>query len=86
MQLPVFCGGSEQDSPAGCFVYSLGSASGRGAAEGHCPIAPDLAVEVVSPHDLYSEVEAKVNDYLGAGVSLVWVVDPPTRSVRVHAV
>ncbi len=52
--------------------------------EGHCPIAPDLAVEVISPHDLYSEVEAKVDEYVQAGVSLVWVVDPPTRSVRVH--
>ena len=52
--------------------------------EGHCPIAPDLAVEVISPHDLYSDVENKVDEYLEAGVSLVWVIDPPTRSVRVH--
>ena len=52
--------------------------------EGHCPIAPDLAVEVVSPNDLYSEVEAKVDEYVRAGVQLVWVVDPPTRTVRAH--
>jgi Uma2 family endonuclease len=52
--------------------------------QGHCRIPPDLAVEVVSPNDLYSEVEAKVGEYLGAGVRLVWVIDPPTRSVRVH--
>src|SRR6266849_7721093 len=39
---------------------------------GHCPIAPDLVVEVVSPNDLYSDVEAKVAEYLDAGVCLVW--------------
>ncbi len=41
-------------------------------------------VEVVSPNDLYSEVEEKVLEYLKAGVSLVWVVDPEVRVVRVH--
>ncbi|MBI3468925.1 MAG: Uma2 family endonuclease [Planctomycetes bacterium] len=52
--------------------------------EGHCTVAPDLAAEVVSPNDLYYEVEEKVAEYLEAGVRLVWVVNPATRSVRVH--
>jgi Uma2 family endonuclease len=52
--------------------------------QGHCPIHPDLAVEVVSPGDLAYEVEEKVAEYLGAGIPLVWVVHPPTRTVRVH--
>jgi Uma2 family endonuclease len=52
--------------------------------QGHCRIHPDLAVEVVSPNDLYYEVEEKVEEYLRAGVALVWVVNPPTGSVRVH--
>jgi len=51
---------------------------------GHCLIAPDLAVEVVSPNDFYYDVEAKVAEYLEAGVRLIWVVNPPTRSIRVH--
>ena len=50
---------------------------------GHCPIAPDLAVEVVSPNDLYYDVELKVQEYLRVGVGLVWVVNPVTRSVMV---
>jgi Uma2 family endonuclease len=33
---------------------------------GHCPIHPDLAVEVVSPGDTFYEVENKVAEYLGA--------------------
>jgi Uma2 family endonuclease len=52
--------------------------------KGHCPIAPDLAVEVISPRDLYSRVEAKVDEYLAAGTRLVWVVDPATCTARVH--
>lgn len=51
---------------------------------GHCPIAPDLAAEVVSPNDLYEEVEEKVVEYVAAGVKLVWVINPAKRSVRVH--
>ncbi|MBW3597261.1 MAG: Uma2 family endonuclease [Planctomycetes bacterium] len=51
---------------------------------GHCPIAPDLAVEVVSPRDSYYEVDQKVHEYLAAGVKLVWVVNPDSRTLRVH--
>ena len=51
---------------------------------GVCPIAPDLAVEVVSPHDMAYKLDAKVREYLRAGVLLVWVVNPDSRVVRVH--
>jgi len=47
-------------------------------------MAPDLAVEVISPSDRTSETNRKVMDYLEAGVRLVWVVDPPVRTVAVH--
>jgi Uma2 family endonuclease len=46
---------------------------------------PDLAVEITSPTNRASETQAKVTDYLDAGVRLVWVVDPPTRSVTSYA-
>lgn len=52
--------------------------------EGYAPIAPDLAVEVISPHDLAYHVDAKIAEYQGAGVRLVWVVNPILRSVRIH--
>lgn len=52
--------------------------------KGHCPIVPDLVVEVVSPNDLYEEVEAKVGEYLQVGVKLVWVVNPHTKAIRIH--
>ncbi len=52
--------------------------------EGHCRIAPDLAVEVISPGDTYYEVEQKVAEYLEAGVRSVWVIDPHNEIVRTH--
>lgn len=48
------------------------------------PGAPDLAVEVISPNDRQSEVDENVADYLAAGVRLIWIVNPKTRTVTVH--
>jgi Uma2 family endonuclease len=46
--------------------------------------APDLAVEILSPSDRWSDVEEKLADYFGAGARLVWVVDPGARRVIVR--
>ena len=53
------------------------------AQEGYVSIPPDLAVEVISPGDLASELNQKLEEYLRAGVKLVWVIDPQQRLVRV---
>ncbi|QIN77804.1 Uma2 family endonuclease [Rubrobacter marinus] len=55
-----------------------------GPPDGYWDLAPDLAVEVVSPNDAAAEVQAKVQMWLEAGSRLVWVVYPATRSVVVH--
>lgn len=51
---------------------------------GYADIAPDLAVEVLSPDARAGEVLAKVSDWLTAGCRLVWVVDPDRRIARVY--
>ena len=51
---------------------------------GSAPFAPDLAVEVVSPTDPCEYLELKVADYRSAGVRLIWVVNPATRSVLIR--
>ena len=48
-------------------------------------IPPDLVVEILSPGDRPGETRAKVREYLDSGVGLVWVVNPETKSVTVHA-
>jgi Uma2 family endonuclease len=47
-------------------------------------LAPDLAVEVVSPSNRATELNARVLDYLDTGAALVWLVDPAARTVVVH--
>jgi Uma2 family endonuclease len=47
-------------------------------------LAPDLAVEVVSPSDSANEVQEKVREYLDFGVQLIWVVHPIQRTVTVY--
>src|SRR5690606_19047662 len=44
------------------------------------PLVPDLAVEVLSKGNTKREMERKLDDYFEAGVRLVWLIDPPTRS------
>ncbi|MGH7542510.1 MAG: Uma2 family endonuclease [Gemmatimonadota bacterium] len=47
-------------------------------------LAPDLAVEVVSPSNTAVEILQKVEDYLDSGTRLVWVVEARRRSVTVY--
>lgn len=48
------------------------------------PIIPDLVVEVTSSNDRPAEVDARVAMWLAAGVRLVWVVNPQSRTVEIH--
>jgi Uma2 family endonuclease len=55
----------------------------EGEPRGFWEIAPDLVVEVVSPNDTPAEIQLKVREWIEAGVRLVWVVYPDTRTVSV---
>jgi Uma2 family endonuclease len=62
----------------------FGRLPGEEVPQGHIPIAPDLAVEVISPNDLAYDIDERVADYLGAGTRLVWVVNPVQRTVLIY--
>jgi Uma2 family endonuclease len=47
-------------------------------------LAPDLAIEVLSPGNTEKEMARKVKDYFFAGTRLVWLVDPDKRTVLVY--
>src|SRR6185436_14347247 len=49
------------------------------------PLAPDLAVEVLSPSNTKAEMDEKLDDYFTHGARLVWYVDPETRKIDVFA-
>jgi Uma2 family endonuclease len=55
-----------------------------GDVQGYWPGPPDLAVEVVSPSDIYTDVADKVMDWLDAGTQMVMVVDPRRETVTVY--
>jgi Uma2 family endonuclease len=50
---------------------------------GYLTVAPDLAIEVLSPTDLTSEITLKVLNYLQAGTT-VWLVEPDNKSITVY--
>ena len=53
-------------------------------SDGFFPGAPDLAVEVISPDDLYMDVEEKIADWLDAGATAVVVANPSGRKVEIR--
>jgi Uma2 family endonuclease len=55
-----------------------------GVPEGFAEVAPDLAVEVLSPEDRPRAILDKLGEYLQAGVRLVWVIDPNAGRAVVH--
>lgn len=69
--------------PDTCFILKDRLPDGP-TPKGHGRVVPDLVVEVVSPNDLYEEVDRKVEEWLSAGVALVWVINPRSRTLTVH--
>ena len=64
------------------FDYDVANDDSRGTSFIDGP--PILAVEILSPSDTIEGVTEKVEDYLAAGVALVWIVSPRFRTVEVH--
>ncbi len=51
---------------------------------GYPTLAPDLAVEVLSPSERPGARREKMRDYFAAGTRLVWEVDPAQRTITVY--
>jgi len=62
----------------------LGRLPGERVPAGPIRIAPDLAAEVLSPDDLDYETDQKIEQYLAAGVPLVWVLNPESRTILIY--
>ena len=52
--------------------------------DGFGDFSPDLAVEIISPGDRLTDVEEKVQLYIGHGTQLVWVVNPKLQRATVY--
>jgi len=58
--------------------------SGGVIPEGFLTVVPDLAVEIRSPTDRTGALLQKVGQWLEAGATAVWVIDPPRRSAQCY--
>ena len=70
-------------APDAAFV-SQDRLSADAIPDSYIDLIPDLVVEVVSPNDRRREVQEKVEEWLNAGVRLVWVLYPATRTAIVY--
>ena len=52
--------------------------------DAYYPLAPDLAIEVLSPSNTAEEIRVKIFNYTNEG-TVVWVVDPDQQQVEVYA-
>ncbi len=50
---------------------------------GFMTIAPNLAVEIISPGSTFNDMMAKVEEYFAIGVERVWLVSPSAKSIWV---
>jgi len=48
------------------------------------PIAPNLAVEIISKGNTKGEMERKLRDYFKAGVEIVWIIYPKTQTAEIY--
>ena len=85
-ELPINCFGWLRNHGRRPDVVYLHRERFRGGQLNDDPVtaAPNLVAEVLSPNDDAIDVDVKVEQYLRAGMELVWVVNPETRTVRVH--
>lgn len=54
--------------------------------KGDLHLAPDLVVEIVSDRETGIEHFGKLDEYLGAGISMVWVANPGRRTIRIYRI
>ena len=67
-----------------CASVSRDRLAAIGDVEGYLPGAPDLAVEVISPGDTYTEVEEKAIEWLANGSAMVLALNPRKRTVTIY--
>jgi Uma2 family endonuclease len=76
----------DPDRVVGADVVFIANASLpiRRTPEGYLATVPDLVAEVASKNDSQPYLQRKVEDYLAAGVRVVWVAYPASRTVVEH--
>lgn len=56
----------------------------EGETEEKWHLAPDLAVEIISPSESWAKVNRKLREYFAAGVQQTWLLSPDLHEVHVY--
>jgi Uma2 family endonuclease len=72
-------------APDVSFISRESYPGGKKPTEPIAPMAPDLAVEILSKSNSKTEMNRKLREYFDAGTRLVWFVDPRKMSIRVYS-
>lgn len=73
-----------QVSPTRFRVPDVCVYAGREPEEQVFTTPPFLCIEILSPEDRMSRMQAKIGDSLAFGVPYVWVIDPATRKAWIY--
>ncbi|MBK8022239.1 MAG: Uma2 family endonuclease [Chloroflexi bacterium] len=66
------------------FAYVSRMRQAKPTSDAYNPIAPDLAVEVLSPSNSPQDMRIKIVNYLNAGTT-VWLFDPYSQRAEIYA-
>jgi Uma2 family endonuclease len=67
-----------------CFVSYTRLAKDTPIPPGVIPACPELVIEVRSPSDTWAQIFRNLGDYLDAGVLVVVILDPDTRTASTY--
>jgi len=48
------------------------------------PVEPDFVIELMSPTDVFSQLQQKMKEYINCGVKLGWLINPDARQVEIY--
>lgn len=52
--------------------------------DGYVPLCPDFVVELRSPTDSITQLQAKMREYIDNGARLGWLINPQARQVEIY--
>ncbi|MGA2890235.1 MAG: Uma2 family endonuclease [Terracidiphilus sp.] len=77
--------GSTLSPDAGWVEASRVAALSEHEQERFLPFAPDFLIEILSPSDSLSELDAKMEQWIANGVRMAWRIDPFGGTVAIYA-
>jgi len=76
--------GSMRAADAAWLQLSKWDALSKKDQQRFAPVCPDFVIELRSPSDSLSELQSKMENWIGNGAQLGWLIDPFERTVHIY--